>query len=343
MTMIVCDAASDRRRAMVMTKDMLEEVLRAYKRLVWPKYFIVADAYGHPEEHRCYNRFYVYDCVKNEAVEAVGMAQVVMSFAITGLGGRVLLSGGQIGECPISDCDVLCKQNLGPEWVRCVGEERWDQKFVGRMRLYRKNHAIVALTENIVFVCGGDFACAPDSAELFYVNTGKAVKTLNLMAAGRYDHRICLLANGKVLITGGRLRNYPRQGMSDTESCYLFDPATLMFSGTGSMLTPRSCHTLDLLPDGTALVTGGNSGIGDPLKLCEVYDPETGQWSVTGSLSTARSYHGCMMLPEGPMVVDIGHEPFPSCELYSLETRTWSPLKGVNLCITLNSFACCMI
>ena len=57
----------------------------------------------------------------------------------------------------------------------------------------------------------------------------------------------------------------------------LYDPATGIFSPTGSMTTPRGLPTATLLPNGSVLVAGGwHVGPVVPLATAELYDPATG-------------------------------------------------------------------
>src|SRR5262249_12374405 len=59
--------------------------------------------------------------------------------------------------------------------------------------------------------------------------------------------------NGKVLVAGGI-------NFSNTlSSAELYDPATGLWTATGSMTTVRVGHTATLLPNGKVLVAGGAS------------------------------------------------------------------------------------
>src|SRR6266513_1486022 len=65
-----------------------------------------------------------------------------------------------------------------------------------------------------------------------------------------------LLQSGKVLISGGVNET------ATLASALLYDPATGLFTATGSMVTARANHTSTLLNDGRVLIAGGdNSGV----------------------------------------------------------------------------------
>ncbi len=67
------------------------------------------------------------------------------------------------------------------------------------------------------------------------------------MATARYAHSATLLPNGQVLVAGGF-----------SASAELYDPATGLWTSTGSMTTLRTGHSATLLLDGKVLVAGGS-------------------------------------------------------------------------------------
>ena len=71
------------------------------------------------------------------------------------------------------------------------------------------------------------------------------------MATARYHHTATLLPNGQVLVAGGF-----NSGIA-LASAELYDPATGLWTATGSMATAREFHTATLLPNGQVLVAGG--------------------------------------------------------------------------------------
>jgi Kelch motif protein/galactose oxidase-like protein/dockerin type I repeat protein len=133
------------------------------------------------------------------------------------------------------------------------------------------------------------------------------------MVDERERHTATLLPNGQVLVAGG-------YNGFDLRSAELYDPATGLWTRTGSMATAREIHTATLLPNGQVLVAGGQTTGTGVLGSAELYDPATGLWSVTGSLVTARYYHTATLLPNGQVLVAAGFgrnlDYLASAELY---------------------------
>ncbi len=98
---------------------------------------------------------------------------------------------------------------------------------------------------------------------------------------------------------------------------------------TPSMVYPRSFMNLTMLPDGTALATGGetdkNGGdIANAVYAAELWSPQTETWSTMASMHTPREYHGtALLLPDGRVLesgmgADFGNVPNEeSAEFYS--------------------------
>jgi hypothetical protein len=121
------------------------------------------------------------------------------------------------------------------------------------------------------------------------------------MADARTFHRATLLADGRVLVTGGDGAYGP------LASAEIYDPRTARFSPTGSMVIASSLHTATLLPDGRVLVAGGGDSAGGLcFPLAEIYDPTTGTFTRTGALTTNRCGHTATPLADGRVLLAAG-------------------------------------
>ena len=107
------------------------------------------------------------------------------------------------------------------------------------------------------------------------------------MLTSRQNHTATLLPDGKVLIAGGAGR--------DLSSAEIFDPATGIFTATGSMLEARDRHTATLLTNGKVLIVGGyNHNAGWELSSAEIYDPATGTFTRTATTEETEIYNPTM-------------------------------------------------
>ncbi|MFN6204266.1 MAG: kelch repeat-containing protein, partial [Acidobacteriota bacterium] len=140
------------------------------------------------------------------------------------------------------------------------------------------------------------------------------------MTVARGNPRSIRLPDGKIMVTG-----------SGT-SVQLYDPATGVWSATGSLNTGRTQQSLTLLSDGRVLVAGGSSS-GTTLTSCEIYNPSTGTWSLTGSLNHNRLDHRAVLLTDGRVLVIGGYNwpvvgsllEYPDMvEIYDPVAGTWS-------------------
>jgi len=156
------------------------------------------------------------------------------------------------------------------------------------------NNVVASTTSTVSFTVG--------------VGTGTWTTTGNMIA--RWNNTATLLPNGKVLITGGSFIG----GLTSAE---LYDPATGLFTATGSMGTARANHTATLLPNGKVLVTGGTNG--DNIASAELYDPTTELFTATGDMGTARLLHTATLLNSGKVLISGGGSS-ANAELYDPAT-----------------------
>ena len=149
-----------------------------------------------------------------------------------------------------------------------------------------------------------------------------------MLNTGRFSHTATLLADGKVLVTGG----FGTSSGDQLASAELYDPATGTWTFTGTLNTARAIHTATLLPDGRVLVAGGfNDNI--HLASAELYDPASGTWTVTHRLNQGRYLHTATLLPSGEVLVAGGISDvhsLASAEVYDPVTGTWTLTGRLN-------------
>jgi N-acetylneuraminic acid mutarotase len=203
-----------------------------------------------------------------------------------------------------------------------------------------------------VLVAGG--CCKPGnpfvglaSAELYDPSTRSWSLTGSLNVA-RSGHTATLLADGEVLVAGGTC-NGSAYGcdagsfLVNLKSAELYDPATGVWTKTGSMAVGRELHTATLLGNGQVLVTGGFNSCDDDfcsdLREAELYDPATGTWRAAKPMRAAREQHTATLLSDGTVLVAGGLDEggfgrngstYSSAEIYDPTFDRWSAAASMN-------------
>jgi hypothetical protein len=194
----------------------------------------------------------------------------------------------------------------------------------------RTDHTATRLADGRVLVAGGENAniCTNDvTTELYDPTTGTWTATGSMVAARccGASNLIALLSDGRVLAAGGQL-GFANFTTPNGPFAEVYDPATGLWTPTGSMSSARSGHTLSLLPNGRVLAAGGYDGT-NMLSSAELWDPATGIWSPTASLLAARGGHTATVLTNGKVLVATGYDLvtyLTSAELYTSLTYSFS-------------------
>lgn len=193
--------------------------------------------------------------------------------------GRVLITGGEPAAWSSSGPFTASAEIYDPHTGKFTA--------TGSMTVGRELHAATLLDDGRVLITGGVTNGSPAaslaSAELYDPTTAKFKPTGSMTSARAYQ-TATLLDDGRVLVAGGledgRAYADNPQFLASAE---LYDPATGVFSASGSMVDPRVAHGANLLADGRVLITAGavDSGV-TTLASAEIFDPRTGTFSAAG-------------------------------------------------------------
>ena len=151
------------------------------------------------------------------------------------------------------------------------------------------------------------------------------------MSTGRTNPVVVKLLDGRVLVAGGLV-----DGGSTVSSAEIYDPATGLFSSTGSMLSPRQGNdiTLDaaVLADGRALIAGGFND--QALATAEVYDPLSGTFMAVGSMTSPRYRHSVVKLANGQVLVmggiNLSNAVLNTAEIFDPATNIFTKIANIS-------------
>lgn len=184
----------------------------------------------------------------------------------------------------------------------------------------RQLHETVLMANTLVLAIGGTTPTSA-SAETYEWFNDNWTATNGPMTEARHLAKAVLLADGRVLITGGIGASGAVLASAET-----YNPATRVFTPTDSMIAARRSHAMHLLDDGRVLIVGGASTSGSPVASAEVFDPNLGTFTTTGSALTARM--DAQLFPlSGGQVVMVGGGAL-SFEIYNAQLGTFGPTGG---------------
>ena len=176
--------------------------------------------------------------------------------------------------------------------------------------------------DNHYILCDRGAACTGDIGTGVVATAFQPTGTLN---TGRASHTATLLPSGKVLVAGGQ---GACRGADDCilSSAEIYDPATGVWSPTGSLKNARAGHTATLLPDGRVLVIGGERRE----TTMEVYDPSTGSWTFVALLVNHwLPGFTASLLTSGEVLIAGGGSGSRDSTLYDPSSGAFSPTNSL--------------
>lgn len=195
----------------------------------------------------------------------------------------------------------------------------------------RARHTATLLSNGKVLVVGGtalvsNSYVSQSSAELYDSSTGTWSSAGHTSMARLY-HTATLLADGRVLVTGGF-----DSGNGSTSSCEFYNPSTNTWSPAPALLTGRRAHSAVLLGNGKVLVSGGLASLGMAY-FSELFDPVTNAWSASANYPTPRSSHRSFALPDGRAIIVGGYDSSSiatnSVQIYQPASNSWGTIGSL--------------
>ena len=139
---------------------------------------------------------------------------------------------------------------------------------------------------------------APTTAEGRFVASGE-------LTDRRKDHAVLVLADGKVMVAGGRSSG-GGQRVPRLKSAELYDPQSGQWQYLALMVNAdlgREYPAATVLNDGRVFVSGGANSSNDPQKTTEIYDPASDSWEVGPKMKVWRWKHTQTLLPDGRVLI----------------------------------------
>jgi hypothetical protein len=241
---------------------------------------------------------------------------LVDPFAIVRSDGKVLVAGGNASDTGATSAAANLYNPRTGTWSTAPA-----------LASPRTAPALAELPNGDVLIVGGE-ANGVAVAEVDLFENGAGIRAIDDQPALALTNGAAVtLPQGDALVAGGQ------SSSGVASAAWRFDGAALTFAG--SLVTPRSSHTLSAVGQGgfaAAFAIGGLDGAGMPLGSIELYDPRAAAASAFSiqpvSLTTARARHTATVLATGEILVvggvGAGNAALDSAEIFD-------PLHGTVL------------
>jgi hypothetical protein len=213
--------------------------------------------------------------------------------------GRVLLVGGWPGEgrLPLETAELFdpATNAFGPA--------------AARMAARRGGHTATRLRDGSVLIVGGTSGSVALTTVELYSPVQGGFRAVAPLPAPRATHGAALLADGRVLVVGGQ--SGVGHGNSLVDTAFVYDPARDAWQEVGRLSVPKYKLAVAPLPDGGALVIGGQTAdeAGARLDTTELFDSRTGRFR-SGPTMAERRYkisEAVALLADGRIAVGGGY------------------------------------
>lgn len=261
------------------------------------------------------------------------------------------LGNSALAECRAPAACISCHAGIPnsppPEVLEQIGPASCEVGDFTRglnMTVPRFIHRTAKLKDGRVLLTGGQIQNAPAAVITNSVDAfnpaDNSVSPVGPMTIRRWSHTATTLADGRVLVTGGRTGSTAANGIV-LATAEIYDPVTNEWTETaGPMSVARRSHTATLLPGGKVLIAGGGNGVStttsQPIQSAELFDPATGLFTVVGNMLDRRSAHSAILLDDGTVLITGGSNgtgtlfPTTSAEIYNPADNTFTAVGPMN-------------
>lgn len=256
-----------------------------------------------------------------------------------------------VAECRAPAACIACHANIPNSPPQSVLEQMGAASCeVGdftrglNMTMPRFIHRTAKLHDGRVLLTGGQAANAPASVITNSVDAfnpwNNSVTPVAPMTIRRWSHTATTLADGRVLVTGGRTGSTAANGIV-LNTAEIYDPATNEWTETTTpMNVARRSHTATLLPNGKVVILGGGNGVStttsQAIQSAEMFDPATGMFTLIGNMTQRRSAHSALLLDDGTVLISGGSTltgtlyPTNTAEIFDPADNSFTPVGPMN-------------
>ena len=226
--------------------------------------------------------------------------------------GRMVTSRSGHVAALLNNGKVLLAGGVGTGWTFLAAAELYDPltdsfTATGGMAMARESHTATLLKDGGVLITGGHkgrrAAITIYSSAEIYDPVSRTFSSTGNLTIKRHKHDATILADGRVLITGGSDERDGRGG-SAYRDVEVFNPATGRFMTVGNMKAGRYKlqGTTLLMRNGKVLIAGGAN-------RAEVFDPLTNTFSfASGNMGTNRLFATATLLKNGQVLITGGYD-----------------------------------
>jgi hypothetical protein len=265
----------------------------------------------------------------------VALAAILAVIGLAGCAGLATNPSAQLSAAPSIQATLAASTTPSPTAMPSptpTPQPAWVA--TGSMNAARMDSTATPLLDGTVLVAGGSLGEGAAqtylaSAEIYDPTTGKFTATGSMKTA-RAGQTATRLNDGRVLIAGGGgCAKGNTCGGSATQlltSAELYDPASGVFTSTGSMSVGRDRATATLLADGRVVVAyGENAGHA----TAELYDPATGKFTRTGKVLDFNNDATATRLADGKVLFIGSLVSGPAAEIYDPATGSSTTIPYV--------------
>ena len=203
--------------------------------------------------------------------------------------GQLIVIGGYDGNSNLASTEI---------YDHDAGEFSDGPSLTTGISYHRTAHITNGGTEYILVTGGYDGFDYVATCALLNLTTME-FETAASMNYARGSHTATVMADGRVLVTGGYNPDYDFQMVQ----CEIYDPATNEWTETDPLQEGRDNHAAILMSDGTVMVSGGRFYNSDLVLYqgktsCEIYDEANEEWTMGQPHDHGQSYHQLLLLQE---------------------------------------------